>query len=80
MAEDGIVTVVCPECGKELCLIKYDSIIYWKNYGCGHCSVLKVGCDEDPRRVRDDMEEIGAEVIEEAWDGGYRTLIIHWKK
>ena len=30
MAEDGIVTVVCPECGKELCLIKYDSIIYWK--------------------------------------------------
>jgi len=77
--EDGIVRVFCPGCGKELCEIKYNSVIRWKHpSGCGHTDVIRVGCDRDVRDVIRELEQEGAEILEIARDGGYEVIIAYF--
>jgi len=76
---DDVMRVFCPICGREICGIKYNSVIYWKRpSGCEHVDVVRGGCDRDVRDVIRELEEGGGEILETARGGGYEVVIAHF--
>jgi len=75
---EDVVRVFCPVCGEEICAIKYNTVIYWKDRCHKHIDVITVGFGEDAREVQRELEESGAEILEVARDGGYEIIIAYF--
>jgi len=78
--EDEVTRVFCPVCGAEICGVKYNSIIYWKDRCHRHVDVITVGFGEDAREILRELEGDGGQVLEVARDGGYTVIIAYFEQ